>query len=133
MAPSWPCTQRGVAVLTEAELLRQHRLTLGQHPDLTVWRNQVGVAEYPGGVRVPYGLTRGASDIIGIRSLRITEAHLGATLGLFVAVEVKTPRGRLTTEQERFLALVAKRGGIAVCSRSVSDSLSALGLTIPTA
>lgn len=114
--------------MTEAELLRQHRLRLGQDPAVTIWRNQVGVAEYPGGVRVPYGLARGASDLIGIRTLEITTEHVGRLVGQFVAVEVKTPTGKLTTLQERFLALVERRGGIAVCSRSVHDAVSALGL-----
>ena len=114
--------------MTEAELLRLHRLRLGQDPAVTIWRNQVGVAEYPGGIRVPYGLTKGASDLIGIRSVVITPEHVGRTLGVFTAVEVKTPTGRLTTLQERFLALVQRRGGIAVCSRSVHDAVQALEL-----
>ena len=117
--------------MTESEFLHALRLTLGQHPDVTIWRNQVGVAEYPGGVRVPYGLTKGASDLIGIRSLTITEADIGRLVGLFVAVEVKTKTGKTTPEQERFLALVRRRGGIAVCSRSVPDALSELGLSLP--
>lgn len=114
--------------MTESELLRLHRLRLGQDPQVTIWRNQVGVAEYPGGIRVPYGLTKGAADLIGIRSLVITGEHIGRTIGVFTAVEVKTPTGRLTTLQERFLALVTKRGGIAVCSRSVHDAVQALEL-----
>ena len=102
-------------------MLRELRLALGSRPDVVVWRNQVGVARYPGGRSVPYGLARGASDIIGIRSLVITPEHTGQTIGQFVAVEAKSPSGQPTREQLQFLELVRKYGGHAVLARSVED------------
>lgn len=112
--------------MTEAELLHDLRLELGQLPGVVVWRNNVGVARYPGRVAVPYGLCRGASDIIGLRSVVITPEYVGTTLAQFVAVEVKTATGTLTREQKLFLALVDQRGGLAVCARSAEEARLAL-------
>lgn len=110
--------------MTESEILRSIRLGLPDH--VTVWRNQVGVAVYPGGQKVPYGLCKGASDLIGIRSLIITPEHVGTTLGQFVAIEVKSERGRLSREQQLFLNLVTSKGGLACTPRSLSEVLSVL-------
>lgn len=58
------------------------------------------------------GLTKGGSDIIGI-----------APDGRFLAVEVKTPTGRIRPEQTVFLDVVRKAGGIAGVARSVEEAL----------
>lgn len=112
--------------MSEAEILHDIRLHGGQLPGVVLYRNQVGVAQYPGGKRVPYGLTRGASDIIGLRSLLITPQHVGSTLAQFVAIEVKTDTGRLTKEQQLFLDLVQARGGLAICARDLDTARRAL-------
>jgi hypothetical protein len=46
--------------------------------------------------------------------------------GRFVALEVKTPRGRVTPEQQRFITLVRARGGFAAVVRSVDDAIAAV-------
>jgi hypothetical protein len=112
--------------MTEAELLHDMRLELGQLPGVVVWRNNVGVAKYPGRAGVPYGLCRGASDIIGLRSVVITTDHVGQTLAQFVAVEVKTATGRLSLEQDMFLKLVHSKGGLAICARDITEARAAL-------
>lgn len=61
------------------------------------------------------GLVKGGSDIIGI-----------APGGRFLAVEVKTDKGRTTPEQDRFLEAVRKAGGIAGVARSPAEALSLL-------
>lgn len=61
------------------------------------------------------GLCVGGSDIIGI-----------APDGRFMAVEAKTETGRVSAEQERFIAAVRQAGGIAGVARSVQDALSLL-------
>ena len=109
---------------TEAEVLRAIRTGLPEH--VVAWRNHVGVATYPGGQKVPYGLCKGASDLIGIRSVLITPEHVGTTLGQFVAIEVKSARGRLSPEQQLFLNLVTSRGGLACSPRSLMEALSVL-------
>ena len=43
-----------------------------------------------------------------------------------MAVEVKTPKGRTTPEQDRFLQAVRNAGGIAGVARSPAEALSLL-------
>lgn len=85
--------------------------------DQVCWfRNNSGVAQYDGNV-VRYGCGGpGCSDYLGIRR----------SDGRFVAMEVKSERGRATAEQLRFLDRVRMCGGIAFIARSVSDALEAL-------
>jgi len=56
----------------------------------------------------------------------ITPEHVGTTLGQFVAIEVKSERGRLSQEQQLFLNLVTSRGGLACSPRSLVEVLSVL-------
>lgn len=69
------------------------------------------------------GLCEGSSDIIGIAPVTITEDMVGQTLGVFLADEVKTPKGRPTKEQLRFIEAVQNAGGIAGIARSVEEAL----------
>ncbi len=112
--------------MRESDILHDIRLAVGQLPGVAVWRNQVGIATFPGGRKVPYGLCRGSSDIIGLRSVVIGPEHLGSTIAQFVAIEVKTDSGRLTLEQKLFLDLVERRGGLAICARSEEDAIRAV-------
>jgi len=73
------------------------------------------------------GLCKGGSDIIGIRPTVITQDMVGQTVGVFLADEVKTPTGRPTKEQLRFIEAVNNAGGIAGIARSVSDALELIG------
>lgn len=89
--------------MLEADRLVLVRLVFGRH--FVVWRNSTGFAERDGRP-LRFGLQVGSSDLIGI------------ALGLFLAVEVKTDRGRLRPEQQRFLELVLENGGVACLCRS---------------
>lgn len=64
---------------------------------------------------IPCGLCRGSSDLIGITSQ-----------GKFFAIEVKTPKGRTSKEQEAFISRVKEQGGIAGVARSPQDALDLL-------
>ena len=101
--------------MKEAEIQHAIRLTVGQMPDVVVWRNESGVAEHMGRY-VRYGLQKGSSDIIGIL----------APAGRFLALEVKTERGRLRKEQGLFLALVRRNGGFGCVVRSVDEAVAAI-------
>lgn len=59
------------------------------------------------------GLCVGGADIIGIHQ----------ATGRFIAVEVKTPKGRVSPEQQTFINAVRAAGGIAGVARSVEDAL----------
>jgi hypothetical protein len=100
----------------ETHLQQAIRLALGREPDLVLWRNSGGVATHEqSGTTQRFGLCRGAADLVGV-----------GPRGKFFALEVKTTRGRLSTEQSMFLDLVRGRGGFAAVVRSVEDARAAL-------
>lgn len=73
-----------------------------------VWRNNTGA--YKDGDRyIRYGLCVGSSDIIGIYR------------GRFLAIEVKTKRGVVSKNQEKFLKTVNNAGGIGFVARTADD------------
>jgi hypothetical protein len=76
---------------------------------------------------VQFGLCKGSSDLIGLRTITIGPEHLGQRLAVFAAIEVKSDRGRPTPEQTAFLELVQQMGGLAGVARSVSDAAGILG------
>ena len=65
---------------------------------------------------IRFGLAVGSADIIGI-----------APCGRFLAIEIKTSKGRPTKEQLRFIEAVNNAGGIAGIARSVEDALKLIG------
>lgn len=62
------------------------------------------------------GLCRGGSDIIGIHK----------ATGRFIAIEVKTPTGRASADQIKFIEAVKAAGGIAGIARSPEEALQLL-------
>lgn len=62
----------------------------------------------------------GVADILGI-----LDSRFGCS-GVFLAVEVKSPKGRLSLHQEAFLKEIKDRGGLAIVARSVEDVQEAL-------
>jgi hypothetical protein len=67
------------------------------------------------------GLCVGSSDLIGYRQVD--------GLAQFVALEVKSERGRPTPEQTRFLDHISSAGGCAAVVRSVADADAVLRQT----
>jgi hypothetical protein len=107
--------------MSEAAIQQDIRLALGQTPGLRVFRNNVGAIKDRNNRLVRYGLVTGSADLIGWQSVVITEAMVGQRFARFLSVEVKTPTGRLSPEQETWRQAVLKAGGIAVVARSVDD------------
>ena len=103
-------------MISEAEILRAIRLEVGGRDDVVLWRNSAGIAEHTDrrgrSTKVPYGLCKGAADLIGIIK----------PSGRFLAIEVKTTRGKLRPEQANFLRLVESSGGVAGVARSVEEA-----------
>lgn len=119
------------------ENVLQHRIhrALGGRDNCRLFRNNCGVAfagevkhETPAGItltnhrRIRYGLTPGSSDLIGWVSKIITPDMVGKRVAVFLAVEIKTPSGRLSEPQEVFIEAVRKHGGIAGVARSVEEA-----------
>lgn len=129
----------------EREVQHDIRAALGRDPRVALWRNNVGTMKVetcphcraplrseeiksrncsecgrafqkPERRFVQFGLVAGSSDLLGI--LRPS--------GRFIALEVKTPEGRTSIEQEWFLSLIQAAGGFACVVRSVSDAVAAI-------
>ena len=84
-------------------------------PDSRLWncpRGKVEVVDHYGARWVAFGLgVPGAADCIGIRSKVVTPDMVGRKVGVFLAVEIKSERGRATPEQRRFIEVVNELGG----------------------
>lgn len=100
----------------EAAALHEVLLALRNHPAVAwVERQNSGAYRTPEGQFVRFGWP-GCSDVIG--QLRD---------GRLLAVEVKSPTGRLRPEQQQFLDLVNGAGGVGFVARSLADAHHHLG------
>jgi len=109
----------------ETTLQQQIRLAVGTIPETRIFRNQVGSLPDPRtGRLVTFGLARGSADLIGWRTVTITQAMVGTRLAIFTSIEVKVPKGRIRPEQQAWLAVVQGAGGIAGIARSVTDAIA---------
>ena len=76
-----------------------------------LWRNNVGATYTPTGQFIRFGLANDSAqlnkaiksaDLIGIRPILITQAHVGLLIGQFISREVKHPGWKYTgNERER--------------------------------
>lgn len=100
--------------MKESDIQRLIMLALSEAGCL-IFRNNCGVLKNAAGIPIRFGLAVGSSDLIGI-----------APGGRFLAVEIKTPTGKATTEQMRFIEAVRARGGVAGIARSPAEALALL-------
>lgn len=96
------------------------RLDLGRGP-VRLFRNNTGALKDEAGRLVRFGLAPGSSDLIGWRTVEITEDMVGTSLAVFTAIEVKD-RGRPTPQQLAFLEAVKAAGGIGGVARSTDEA-----------
>ena len=90
-------------------------------------RNNCGQCQATDGRVIRYGVGNpGGSDLIGFHSITITPDMVGRTVAVFTAIEIKTPTGRASEQQQRFIAMVKNHGGIAGIARSVDDAAKLL-------
>jgi hypothetical protein len=100
--------------MLETDIMRLIQLKAGELGYKT-WRNNVGAYKDSRGFWIRYGVAgKGGSDLIGLQ----------VGTGRFVAIEVKSPTGVISDEQEAFLNAVRNDGGIAGVCRSVEDFLA---------
>jgi hypothetical protein len=90
-------------------------------------RNNAGIAYHKDGSVVTYGVfSPGGSDLLGWMPHRVTSADVGRVIAIFAAIEVKTGKGRLTEDQQRFMTIVERAGGIAAWGRDVETIMAKL-------
>ena len=112
---------------SEAVVQQQVRLAMARLGAQT-WRNNSGACTDDTGRLVRYGLGNDSAalnaaiksaDLIGITPVTVQPHHVGRTVGVFTALEVKRPGWHLTPgdkrgqAQKRFLDIVAGVGGMA--------------------
>lgn len=82
-----------------------------------IWRNNIGSYTTADGAFIRYGVGGvGGSDLIGIHK----------PTGRFLAIEVKTSKGKPSAAQLNFIQQVIASGGIAGIARSPEDALKLL-------
>jgi hypothetical protein len=77
--------------------------------------------------RAFHGFPAGTADLIGWQTIEVTPDMVGQRLAVFVAVETKSPTGRPTPDQRRFVGAVRSAGGRAVVARTLADVAAVLG------
>ncbi len=115
---SWLCG----GGMSETALQNKIRLAINA-PNVRMFRNNVGQI---GGLS--FGLAIGSSDLIGFTSKVITPDMVGQTVAIFTALEVKTPTGKVSPAQTKFVDMVNKLGGIGAIVRSVDDAVNVVAV-----
>jgi hypothetical protein len=115
---------------SEHEIQQRIRLACGRGA-VRLWRNNTGALVDKQGRFVRFGLCKGSSDLIGLRSLEITPELVGQRIAQFVALEIKTTQGVLSPEQRAFLRLVQQLGGVAAACRSAEEAEQLLSAPWP--
>ena len=80
-----------------------------------VWRNNVGFDHMK---QLRYGLAPGSADLVGGATVLVTPEMVGQKLFVFLADEIKTPKGRFSSEQIAWLQTIKRLGGIVRNDRS---------------
>ena len=97
---------------TEAEITRAIRSLL-HGLRIFHWKQHQGL-----------GSTPGVPDIIGIVPASACREKAGCLLG----IEVKTDKGRLSKDQEKYIGRINREGGLAFVARCVDDMIDNLGV-----
>lgn len=69
-----------------------------------------------------FGLAVDSHDIIGLKAITITPDMVGRTVPVFVSIEAKVGRDRLTAGQRSFLDMIKGCGGLTGVARCVEDA-----------
>jgi hypothetical protein len=129
--------------MSESNVQREAQIELAKH-GIKTFRNNVGVGWIGKLVRknpdgsillanarpLHAGLCKGSSDLIGYKSVIITQDMVGQRIAIFAAPEAKSTSGRLTEDQKNFIRVVQQDGGIAGHFRSLIGALELFGIKI---
>lgn len=108
----------------ESDVQSRVRLAAARH-GILLWRNNVGAGKLGNGSFVRWGLCNDTSllndkvksaDLIGIRPVVITQAHVGSTIGQFVSLECKREGWKYSgtkreAAQKHWLEVIQAAGG----------------------
>ena len=108
------------------EMNRLRAIMIGlSSPGVRLFRNNCGALKDADGRLIRYGVANpGGSDLIGWKSVTVTPEMVGQKLAVFLAIEVKGERTRVTDQQRNFIERVRLDGGLAGVARSVDDALA---------
>lgn len=96
----------------ERDVLNEIREWARYQPDITLWRNSVGVIALPNGGMLRYGVGgNGAADFIGYKTVVVTQEMVGQKVAVFCAIEAKAPRGEPSDDQITFIDRIRMAGG----------------------
>ena len=90
--------------------------------DARLFRNNVGMCTGKT-VGLRFGLRKGSSDLIGWQTIIVN----GRKIAIFMAVECKSSKGKLSKDQKIFLDNVNNAGGIGIVANSIDDVLRLFG------
>ena len=110
----------------EAYVQNKIRLAVGSG-DVRLFRNNTGALMDQTGRLVKFGLCKGSSDLIGFRSITITQDMVGSKVAIFSAIEVKD-KGKTTVDQKNFLNIINNSGGYAGVARNINDAKQILDI-----
>jgi hypothetical protein len=99
-------------------------LAVGTRQDVMVWKQPVGLfraLEDPDR-KVLVG-TPGQSDTMAVVAVTITPDMVGKTIGVAVAPEFKTTKGKQSDKQKLWQAAFEKRGGVYQLVRSPAEMI----------
>lgn len=96
---------------SEANILNDCLIALSEAGCLA-WRNNTGVLPAKNGRPIRFGLCVGSSDIVGM-----------TPDGVFLAIECKTAKGRVSKAQRNFIEQVRRQGGRAGVARSAQEAV----------
>jgi hypothetical protein len=91
-----------------------------------LFRNQVGLYKLDDGRRISSGLGPGSSDLIGYTMVQVSPDMVGRRVAIFTAVEVKHGNGKLRPNQENFIQVINRAGGVAFVARTTEEAISNL-------
>lgn len=88
-------------------------IAVGTDPHVMVWRNQTGVfraMDDPDRI-IKVG-NKGAPDALGVVMVTVTPDMVGKTIGVAIAPEFKTAKGKASVDQKNWGAAFIRRGGL---------------------
>ena len=111
--------------MNETDISNGIRLELSNQ-GIQNFRNNNGALPDKYGRLVKYGLMPGSGDIIGILPHKIRPEDVGKTVGIFTSIEVKTPKGKATEAQSRWMNMINEAGGLACIIRDADEVEAAI-------